>query len=53
MNILCVGNQSPVQRGFLKDSSGDLSPLRFLGGVYNFCNFVIIYIYIFFKYIYF
>ena len=42
MNILRTGNKSPVQRGFSKNGMGDLSPtLRFLGGLYNFCNFVI------------
>ena len=42
MNILCAGNKSPVQRDFSKNGAGDLlSALRFLGGVYNFCNFVI------------
>ena len=44
MNILRVGDQSPVQRGFFKNSAGDLLPaLRFLGGLYNFCNFAIIF----------
>ena len=42
MNILCAGDKSPVQRDFSKNGAGDLLPaLRFLGGVYNFCNFVI------------
>ena len=26
MNNLCAGNQSPVQRGFFKNSMGDLLP---------------------------
>ena len=34
----------PIQRGFFKHSAGDLLlALRFLGGLYNFCNFVIIF----------
>ena len=42
MNISRVDNKSPVQRGFSKNGAGDLLPaLRFLGGLYNFCNFVI------------
>ena len=44
MNILHAGDKSPVQRGFLTNSMGDLLPaLGFLGGLYNFCNFVIIF----------
>ena len=44
MNILRAGDQSPVQRGFFKNRVGDLLPaLRFLGGLYNFCNFAIIF----------
>ena len=43
-NILRTGNKSPVQRGFFKNRMGNLLPaLRFLGGLYNFCNFVIIF----------
>ena len=43
MNIFRAGYKSPVQRGSFKNSAGDLLPaLRFLGGLYNFCNFVII-----------
>ena len=43
MNILHAGDKSPVQERFFKNSTGDLLPaLRFLGGLYNFCNFVII-----------
>ena len=44
MNILHAGNKSPVQRGFFKQSVGDLLPaLRFLGKLYNFYNFAIIF----------
>ena len=44
MNILPTGNKLPVQRGFFKNDAGDLLPtLRFLGRLYNFCNFVIIF----------
>ena len=44
MNNLHVSNKSPVQRSFYKNSMGDLLPaLRFLGELYNFCNFVIIF----------
>ena len=44
MNILHVDNKLPVQRGFFANSAGDLLPaLGFLGGLYNFCNFVIIF----------
>ena len=44
MNISSECNKSPVQRGFFKNSTGDLLPaLRFLGGLYKFCNFVIIF----------
>ena len=33
-----------MQRGFFTNSVGDLLPaLGFLGGLYNFCNFVIIF----------
>ena len=42
MNILHMGNKSPVQRGYFKNSAGDLlSALRFPGKLYNFCIFVI------------
>ena len=42
MNISSAGDKSPVQRGFSKIGAGDLLPaLRFLGELYNFCNFVI------------
>ena len=44
MNILHAGDKSPMQRGFLTNSAGDLFPaLGFLGGLYNFYNFVIIF----------
>ena len=44
-NILRTGNKSPVQRGFFKNRMGNLLPaLRFLGGMYNFCNFVIFFL---------
>ena len=44
MNILHVGNKSPVQRGFFTNSVDNLLPaLGFLGGLYNFWNFVIIF----------
>ena len=44
INILHAGNKSPVQRGFFANSMGDLLPtLGFLGELYNFCNFVIIF----------
>ena len=37
-------NKYLAQRGFSKNRVGDLLPaLRFLGGLYNFCNFVIIF----------
>ena len=44
MNILRTGNKLPMKRGFFKNSMGNLLPvLSFLGGLYNFCNFVIIF----------
>ena len=44
MKILCAGYKLPMQRGFFTDSMGHLLPtLGFLGGLYNFCNFVIIF----------
>ena len=44
MNILRAGNKSPMQRGFFTNSAGDLLPaLGFLGGLYDFCNFVVIF----------
>ena len=43
MNILHVVDKSLMQERFFKNSTGDLLPaLRFLDGLYNFCNFVII-----------
>ena len=36
MNILCVGDKLPMQRGFFKNNAGDLLPaLSFLGRLYN------------------
>ena len=44
MNILCTGNKLLLQRGFFKNSAGHLLlALRFLGGLYNFHHFVIIF----------
>ena len=44
MNILYAGDKSPMQRGFFQNNAGDLlSAVRFLGGLYNFCNCVIIF----------
>ena len=44
MNILRAGNKSPVQRGSFTNSAVDLLPaLDFLGGLYNFCNLVIMF----------
>ena len=44
MNILRVGNKWPMERGFFTNSAGNLLPtLGFLGGLYNFSNFVIIF----------
>ena len=44
MNILQAGDKSPVQRGFFTNSAGGLLPaLGSLGGLYNFCNFMIIF----------
>ena len=44
MNILCVSNKLPLQRGFFKNSTGDvLLSLRLLSKLYNFCNIVIIF----------
>ena len=43
MNIWRTGDLSPVQERFFKNRAGDLlRTLRFLGGLYNFHNFVII-----------
>ena len=44
MNILRVGDKSPMQRGFFTNTAGDLlSALGFLGELSNLCNFVIIF----------
>ena len=44
MNILCAGDKSPVQSGFFTNRAGDLLPAPgFLGMLYNFCNFVIMF----------
>ena len=44
MNILGTGDKLPVQRGSFENSVGDLlSTQRFLGGLYNFSNFVTIF----------
>ena len=44
MNILWAGNKSLVQLSFFTNSTGDLLPtLEFLGGLYNFCNLVIMF----------
>ena len=41
---LHMGDKSPMQRGFFTKSTGVLLPaLGFLGRLYNFCNFVIIF----------
>ena len=44
MNIMRAGDKSPVQISSFKNSAGNLLPtLRFLGGLYNFCNFTIVF----------
>ena len=44
MNILCTGNKLLLQSGFFKNSTGHLLlALRFLGRLYNFYHFVIIF----------
>ena len=44
MNILYTDNKSPLQKGIFNNSMGNLLPaLSFLGGLYNFCNFIIIF----------
>ena len=44
MNILHAGVKLPVQKGVFKNYVGDLLPaLTFLGGLYNFCDFAIIF----------
>ena len=41
---LHAGDKSPMQKGFFNNSTGDLLPaLSFLGRLYNFCNFGIIF----------
>ena len=41
MNILRAGDKLLAQRGFFKNSMGDLLPaLRFLGRVCKFCNYI-------------
>ena len=42
MNISCAGDKLPVERDFSKNGVDNLlSALRFLGGQYNFSNFLI------------
>ena len=44
VNILGPSFTWPIQRGFFKNSMGDLlNTLKFLSGLYTFCNFVIIF----------
>ena len=44
------GDKFPMQRGFIKNSAGDLlHAIRFLGRLYNFCKFVIMFSFIQFK----
>ena len=44
MNILHAGDKSPLQRGFFKNSAGSLLPAQRLpGGLYNACDFVIMF----------
>ena len=44
MNILHASDNSPMQRGFFTNSTGDLLPTQvFLGELYNICNFVLIF----------
>ena len=44
INILRTGDKSTVQRGFFTNSAGDSLPaLGFLGGLYNFLNFLIVF----------
>ena len=41
INLLHTGNKLPMQRGFLKNSAGNIfAASRFLGGLYTFCYFV-------------
>ena len=45
-----LGDKLPVQRSFFKNSVSDLLPaVRFLGGLYNFCNFIIIFSLLLYK----
>ena len=54
MNILHAGDKSPLQRGFFANSADYLLPaLGFLDGLYNFCNFLIIFSLIIFLIIFF
>ena len=44
MNILRAGDKSPMEKGLFKTGIVDLLPvLRFLGRLYNFLNFVIVF----------
>ena len=44
INVLCVDSKLSMQRVFFKNSMGNLLPvLRFPGGLYNFCIFIIIF----------
>ena len=44
MNILHVGDKSPSQQGFFTNTAGNLLfALKFVSGLYNFCNLVIIF----------
>ena len=44
MNIFHAGDKLPLQRVFFTNNVGDLlHALEFLGGLYNFCNFIIIF----------
>ena len=41
------GDKSPMQRGFIKNIAGDLlRAIRFLGWLYSFCKFVIMFSFI-------
>ena len=41
MNILSMGDKSPVQSGFFTNSAGDLlHTLGFLGELYKFCKYI-------------
>ena len=44
MNILHTGGKSPVQRSSFKNTVGGLLPtLKFVGGLYNFSNFITVF----------